>query len=157
MKNLIVFGGQSHPELVNSIAEKLGIPPGRVILGKFSNKETSVQILESVRDLQVYIIQSGCGNINDNLLELLIMVNACKTASAAKVTAVIPCFPYARQPDAPYKRDGTPRRPLNETERSMTPQIQQNLEAENERQQKKLEHLVESVQIGTFVAAALLV
>ena len=57
----------------------------------------SVEIGESVRGEDVYIIQSGCGEVNDNLMELLIMINACKIASAARVTAVIPCFPYARQ------------------------------------------------------------
>lgn len=56
-----------------------------------------MEIGESVRGEDVYIIQSGCGDINDNLMELLIMINACKIASAARVTAVIPCFPYARQ------------------------------------------------------------
>ena len=57
----------------------------------------SVEIGESVRGEDVYIIQSGCGEINDNLMELLIMINACKIASAARVTPVIPCYPYARQ------------------------------------------------------------
>lgn len=57
----------------------------------------SVEIGESVRGEDVYIVQSGCGEINDNLMELLIMINACKIASAQRVTAVIPCFPYARQ------------------------------------------------------------
>ncbi|KAB0337516.1 hypothetical protein FD755_025581, partial [Muntiacus reevesi] len=56
-----------------------------------------VEIGESVRGEDVYIVQSGCGEINDNLMELLIMINACKIASASRVTAVIPCFPYARQ------------------------------------------------------------
>ena len=64
---------------------------------KYSNEETSVTIGESVRDEDVFILQSGCGEINDNLMELLIMINACKTASARRITAVIPCFPYARQ------------------------------------------------------------
>ena len=58
---------------------------------------SSVEVGESVRGEDVYIVQSGCGDINDNLMELLIMINACKIASAARVTAVIPCFPYARQ------------------------------------------------------------
>lgn len=58
---------------------------------------------ESARDKDVYIVQSGCGHVNDNFVELLILIGACKTASAAKVTAVIPCFPYARQSDAPYQ------------------------------------------------------
>ena len=57
----------------------------------------SVEIGESVRGEDVFIVQSGCGDINDNLMELLIMINACKIASAQRVTAVIPCFPYARQ------------------------------------------------------------
>jgi len=57
----------------------------------------SVEIGESVRGEDVYIVQSGCGEINDNLMELLIMINACKIASASRVSAVIPCFPYARQ------------------------------------------------------------
>ena len=57
----------------------------------------SVEIGESVRGEDVYIIQSGCREVNDHLMELLIMINACKIASAARVTAVIPCFPYARQ------------------------------------------------------------
>ena len=57
----------------------------------------SVEIGESVRGEDVFIVQSGCGDINDNLMELLIMINACKIASSQRVTAVIPCFPYARQ------------------------------------------------------------
>lgn len=56
-----------------------------------------MEIGESVRGEDVYILQSGCGDVNDNLMELLIMINACKIASAARVTAVLPCFPYARQ------------------------------------------------------------
>lgn len=58
---------------------------------------SSVEIGESVRGEDVYIVQSGSGEVNDNLMELLIMINACKIASASRVTAVIPCFPYARQ------------------------------------------------------------
>merc|ERR1712072_1632397 len=70
---------------------------GKVVTKKFSNMETCVEIGESVRGEDVYIVQSGCGEVNDNLTELLIMGNACKIASAERVTAVIPCFPYARQ------------------------------------------------------------
>ena len=70
---------------------------GKVVTKKFSNLETCVEIGESVRGEDVYIVQSGCGEVNDNLMELLIMINACKIASAERVTAVIPCFPYARQ------------------------------------------------------------
>ncbi|CAG8570223.1 12045_t:CDS:10 [Rhizophagus irregularis] len=106
MRNIVIFGGSSHTELAEQIASRLNVQLGRVKLSKFSNKETNVEIHESVREKDVYIIQSGCGHVNDNLMELLIMISACKIASAAKVTAVIPCFPYARQPDAPYKKNG---------------------------------------------------
>lgn len=93
-----VFSGSSHPDLATKIARHLGMPDvSRAVLKKFSNQETSVEIGESVRGEDVYIIQSGCGEVNDHLMELLIMINACKIASAARVTAVIPCFPYARQ------------------------------------------------------------
>jgi len=64
---------------------------------KFANGETNVEIGESVRGEDVYIVQSGCGEVNDNLMELLIMINACKIASAERITAVIPVYPYARQ------------------------------------------------------------
>jgi len=97
MPNIKVFAGSSHPVLAKMVCTRLGLEPGRCTLKKFSNQETSVEIQESVRGEDVYIIQSGCGEINDNLMELLIMINACKIASAHKVTAVIPCFPYARQ------------------------------------------------------------
>ena len=97
MPNIRIFGGNSHVGLAKLVSERLGNEIGRCKLKKFSNKETSVEIGESVRGEDVYIIQSGCGDINDNLMELLIMINACKIASANRVTAVIPCFPYARQ------------------------------------------------------------
>ncbi|KAF8783022.1 Sister chromatid cohesion protein PDS5 like protein [Argiope bruennichi] len=89
--------GTSHPELAKKVVDCLGISLGKAELKKFSNKETCVEIKESVRGEDVYIIQSGCGEVNDNLMELLIMINACKIASASRVTAVIPLFPYARQ------------------------------------------------------------
>ncbi|ORZ22266.1 phosphoribosyltransferase-like protein [Absidia repens] len=108
MRNLVVLGGSSHPELTEAVCRRLGIPPGQVKLGKFSNHETSVEIKESVRERDVYIIQSGCGNVNDNFIELLIMINGAKIASAKRVTVVIPCFPYSRQPDVPYKSSGAP-------------------------------------------------
>lgn len=92
-----VFSGNSNLELGKRIAERLGHPLSACKLDKFANGETKVEIGESVRGEDVFIIQSGCGSINDNLMELLIMINACKIASASKITAVIPCFPYARQ------------------------------------------------------------
>lgn len=97
MPNIKVFSGSSHPDFAAKVVDRLGIELGRVVTKKFSNLETCVEIGESVRGEDVYIVQSGCGAINDNLMELLIMINACKIASAARVTAVIPCFPYARQ------------------------------------------------------------
>ncbi|KAF9160534.1 ribose-phosphate pyrophosphokinase [Actinomortierella ambigua] len=108
MRNIVVFAGSSHPALADQICARLGIPPGKAKLSKFANRETNVEIGASVRDKDVYIIQSGCGAVNDNFMELLIMLAACKTASARRITAVIPCFPYARQPDAPYKKNGMP-------------------------------------------------
>ncbi|XP_014261809.1 ribose-phosphate pyrophosphokinase 1 isoform X1 [Cimex lectularius] len=97
MPNIKVFSGTSHPELAQRIVDRLGIDLGKVVTKKFSNLETCVEIGESVRGEDVYIVQSGSGEVNDNLMELLIMINACKIASASRVTAVIPCFPYARQ------------------------------------------------------------
>ncbi|KAL1783434.1 ribose-phosphate pyrophosphokinase 1 [Sigmodon hispidus] len=97
MPNIKIFSGSSHQELSQKIADRLGLELGKVVTKKFNNQETCVEIGESVRGEDVYIVQSGCGEINDNLMELLIMINACKTASASRVTAVIPCFPYARQ------------------------------------------------------------
>ncbi|CAH0547787.1 unnamed protein product [Brassicogethes aeneus] len=97
MPNIKVFSGTSHPDLAQRIVDRLGIDLGKVVTKKFSNLETCVEIGESVRGEDVYIVQSGSGEINDNLMEMLIMINACKIASASRVTAVIPCFPYARQ------------------------------------------------------------
>ncbi|CAN0413348.1 unnamed protein product [Lampetra fluviatilis] len=97
MPNIKVFSGSSHPDLSQRVADRLGLELGKVVTKKFSNQETCVEIGESVRGEDVYIIQSGSGEINDNLMEMLIMINACKIASSSRVTAVIPCFPYARQ------------------------------------------------------------
>ena len=97
MPNIKIFSGSSHVDLTEKIADRLGISVGKVVSRKFSNQETCVEIGESVRGEDVYIVQSGCGAINDNLMEMLIMIHACKIASASRVTAVIPLFPYARQ------------------------------------------------------------
>ncbi|KAL3118021.1 hypothetical protein niasHT_005264 [Heterodera trifolii] len=97
MPNIKVFSGSSHSDLAQRICDRLQLEVAKAALKKFSNKETNVEIIESVRGEDVYIIQSGCGEINDHLMELLIMISACKIASACRVTAVIPCFPYARQ------------------------------------------------------------
>ncbi|KAJ1504491.1 hypothetical protein HMI54_013958 [Coelomomyces lativittatus] len=92
-----IFAGNSHPELAKLISQRLGLELSKVVVSKYSNQETSVTIGESVRDEDVFIIQSGCGEVNDNLMELLIMIHACRSASAKRITAVIPSFPYARQ------------------------------------------------------------
>ncbi|KAL9088360.1 MAG: hypothetical protein Q9159_003134 [Coniocarpon cinnabarinum] len=118
VRNLVIFGGSSHPALTETICNTLGIPPGEITLSKFSVGETRVEIRESVRGKDVYIIQSaGTGSlssnspnntVNDHLVELLITISACKTASAKKVTAVLPLFPYSRQSDIPYNKAGAP-------------------------------------------------
>ncbi|KAI9496872.1 phosphoribosyltransferase-like protein [Zychaea mexicana] len=102
MRGLVVFAGSSNQALTQRICDRLSCEPGKSFLAKFSNNETRVELYESVREQDVYIVQSGCGHVNDNFMELLIMIQACKTASAKKVTAVIPLFPYSRQPDAPF-------------------------------------------------------
>src|SRR5665811_427181 len=85
MPNIKVISGSSHPDLAQKIVDRLGIDLGKVVTKKFSNLETCVEIGESVRGEDVYIVQSGSGEVNDNLMELLIMINACKIASATRV------------------------------------------------------------------------
>lgn len=97
MRKCKVFVGSSHPELGNLVCERLGIQPAPCTLKKFANGETSVQIGVSVRDEDVYVIESGSPHVNDHIMELLILVSACKGGSAKKVTAVIPQFPYSKQ------------------------------------------------------------
>ncbi|KAF2668460.1 putative ribose phosphate diphosphokinase Prs1 [Microthyrium microscopicum] len=97
MRQTQIFGGSSHPVLVESICDWLGQKPGEVDLGKFSNGETSVQIRASIRNQDVFIVQSGSTKMNDSVIELLIMCSACKGGSAKSITAVMPYFPYNRQ------------------------------------------------------------
>lgn len=108
VRNIVVLGGSSHPELVATICHQLGIPNGRITLSKFAVGETRVEIHDSVRGKDVFVIQSGCGRVNDGVIELLITISACKTASAKRVTAVLPHFPYSRQSDIPYNKVGAP-------------------------------------------------
>lgn len=108
VRNIVVLGGSSHPELAYMICQQLGIPNGRITLSKFAVGETRVEIQDSVRGKDVFVIQSGCGRVNDNVVELLITISACKTASAKRVTAVLPHFPYSRQSDIPYNKTGAP-------------------------------------------------
>ncbi|OCL06600.1 phosphoribosyl pyrophosphokinase [Glonium stellatum] len=97
MRHAQIFSGSSHPSLAEGICDRLGQKPGKAELKKFSNGETSVQIQTSIRDQDVFIVQSGSGKINDNVMELLIMISACKGGSAKSITAVMPYFPYSRQ------------------------------------------------------------
>ncbi|KAL1983685.1 hypothetical protein VTN96DRAFT_10114 [Rasamsonia emersonii] len=97
MRGVQIFSGTSHPALAEAICERLGTVPAKAELRKFSNGETSVNINVSVRNQDVYIVQSGSSKINDSLMELLIMISACKGGSAKSITAVMPYFPYSRQ------------------------------------------------------------
>jgi ribose-phosphate pyrophosphokinase len=113
VRNIVVLGGNSHPRFVDSVCEFLGVPPSNRILTKFSGGESRCEIKDSVRGKDVYIIQTfGCGEggdrVNDHFMELCIMISACKTGSAQRVTAVMPMFPYSRQPDARYSKAGAP-------------------------------------------------
>ncbi|KAF2665613.1 ribose-phosphate pyrophosphokinase [Microthyrium microscopicum] len=108
VRNIVVLGGSSHPELTESICSALGIPPAKALLGKFAVGETRVEIRESVRGKDVFIVQSGGGKVNDHLMELLITISACKIASASRITAVLPMFPYSRQSEVPYNKPGAP-------------------------------------------------
>ncbi|WP_333608100.1 ribose-phosphate pyrophosphokinase [Arsukibacterium sp.] len=92
-----VFAGNAIPELANKIASRLYIKLGDADVGRFSDGEVSVQINENVRGSDVFIIQSTCAPTNDNLMELIVMVDALRRASAGRITAVIPYFGYARQ------------------------------------------------------------
>lgn len=108
VRNIVVLGGNSHPALVDSVCSILGVPQCQRILSSFSVGETRCEIKDSVRGKDVYIIQSGGGKVNDHFMDLCIMISACKTGSAKRVTAVLPLFPYSRQPDLPYNKAGAP-------------------------------------------------
>jgi len=92
-----IFTGTSHPQLAETICKRLGIPVARAEVTQSGIGETNVRIAESVREDDVYIINTGCGAVNTALMELCIMIHACKIASAKRITAVVPLFPYARQ------------------------------------------------------------
>jgi len=97
-KRLMVFSGRSNPELSARIAELLGVRLGRVVLKTFANGENYARYEESIRGCDAFLVQSPCGQgLNDHLMELLLMVQAAKLASARRVTAVMPYYPYARQ------------------------------------------------------------
>ena len=95
--NLRLLAGNANPELAKEISEHLGIPLVDAQVGHFNNGEIQVMISESVRGKDIFIIQPTCQPVNENLMELLIMTDACKRASAKSVTAVVPYYAYARQ------------------------------------------------------------
>jgi ribose-phosphate pyrophosphokinase len=107
-KRLMVFSGRSHPYLARAIAEKLDVELGDVELSTFPNDETYCRYLESIRGADVFIVQTGSPPVDKNLMELVLMIQAAKLASAKRITAVIPWFPYSRQ-----DRKAKPREPIS--------------------------------------------
>src|ERR687884_1326498 len=107
-KRLMVFSGRSHPELAQRIAAQLGVELGEIELETFANGETYCRYGESIRGADVFLVQTGCPPIDEHLMELLFMIQAAKLASAKRITAVIPHFPYARQ-----DRKAKPREPIS--------------------------------------------
>ncbi|HVM16036.1 MAG TPA: ribose-phosphate pyrophosphokinase [Gaiellaceae bacterium] len=106
-KRLMVFSGRSHPALAANIAHKLGVELGEVTLKTFANGETYCRFEESIRGADLFLVQTGCAPVDRNLMELLIMVQAAKLASAKRITVVMPWYPYSRQ-----DKKSAPREPV---------------------------------------------
>lgn len=104
-KNIKIFSANSNPQLASNVASILGTELGNSSVTKFSDGEISVNIYETVRGSDVFVVQSTCDPVNDNLMELLIMIDAFKRASAGRITAVLPYFGYARQDRKAKARD----------------------------------------------------
>lgn len=101
MDRLMVFTGNANPRMAQDVAKHLGLSLGRAVVGKFSDGEVMVEIMENVRGKDVFVLQSTCQPTNDNLMELMVMVDALKRSSAARVSAAMPYFGYARQDRRP--------------------------------------------------------
>lgn len=99
--NMMVFSGNANPELAQSIANHLQLPMGKMAVGRFSDGEVAVEIMENVRGRDVFLVQPTCPPSNETLMELLVMIDALRRASAGRITAVIPYFGYARQDRRP--------------------------------------------------------
>jgi ribose-phosphate pyrophosphokinase len=99
--SISVFAGNANPLLAEGIAHHLHAPLGRAHVGRFSDGEVNVELMENVRGRDVFLVQSTCPPTNDNLMELLMMTDACRRASAKRITAVVPYFGYARQDRRP--------------------------------------------------------
>lgn len=97
MPNLVLFTGNANPELAQKVAHQLHVPLGAAQVGRFSDGEIAIEIIENVRGKDVFILQSTCNPTNDNLMEVVVMADALRRASAGRITAVIPYFGYARQ------------------------------------------------------------
>lgn len=97
MVDLRLFTGNANPELASKIADHLGIPVGKMTVGRFSDGEIRVEIQESVRGVDAFVVQSGCCPVNDSLMELLIIIDTLRRASARRVNVVMPYFSYSRQ------------------------------------------------------------
>ena len=104
-KDIKLFTGNSNIALARGISENLNIPLGNAVCTNFADGECSVSVYEPVRGSDVFLIQSTCGPVNDNLMELLVMIDAMRRASAGRITAVIPYFGYARQDRKAKSRD----------------------------------------------------
>ena len=104
-KDIKIFSGNAYPKAAEEIAKSLGLPLGKCTVGHFADGEVCVSLEESVRGSDVFIVQSTCNPVNDNLMELIIMMDAFKRASAGRITAVIPYFGYARQDRKAKARD----------------------------------------------------
>ncbi len=100
-ENLMVFSGNANPKLALAVVQHLNLPLGRAQVSRFSDGEVMVEVNENVRGKDIFLLQSTCAPTNDNLMELMIMVDAFKRASAARITAAIPYFGYARQDRRP--------------------------------------------------------
>lgn len=96
-EGLMIFTGNANPKLAADVASHLSIPLGKATVGRFSDGEVMVEILENVRGKDVYVLQSTCAPTNDHLMEVMVMVDALKRASAGRITAALPYFGYARQ------------------------------------------------------------
>ena len=101
IEDLAVFSGNANPALSQEVVKFLGIPLGRAVVGRFSDGEVNVEIMENVRGRDVFVVQPTCPPSSDNLMELLIMIDALRRSSASRITAVIPYFGYARQDRRP--------------------------------------------------------
>ncbi len=104
-ENIKLFSGNANPEFARRICRDLGISLGACEVTRFADGEISVNLQETVRGCDVFLVQPTCKNVNDHLMELLIMIDACRRASAGRITAVIPYFGYARQDRKAHSRD----------------------------------------------------